>query len=135
MPRFVAPHPQGLAGFCRAFKTNPRGSTPGEANDKCITLAYHSNGFYFPDNTCWHFHNLHPREGGPDPAFLLLFHNDPASHFLFISRSRIPYAILANPTPGSSQILNPTPFLVKFWNLKIPFQTLTSYPANKSFCQ
>ena len=25
MPRFVAPHPRGLTGFCRAFKTNPRG--------------------------------------------------------------------------------------------------------------
>ena len=35
--------------------------------------------------------------GGSDPTFRLLFGKNPTSHFLFISISRIPCPILANP--------------------------------------
>ena len=31
-----AQYPGALVGFCLILKTNSRGSTPGEANDKCI---------------------------------------------------------------------------------------------------
>ena len=43
--------------------------------------------------------------GGPDSAFPLLFCKNPASHFLFISISRIPCPILAN--PNSQEQSNP----------------------------
>ena len=43
--------------------------------------------------------------GGPDPTFPLLFYENPASHFLFLLLSRIPYPILAN--PASREVSNP----------------------------
>ena len=35
---FYALFPGDLEGFCLIVKTNPRGSTPGKANDKCIMV-------------------------------------------------------------------------------------------------
>ena len=32
--------PGDLEGFCLIVKTNPRGSTPGKANDKCIRSCH-----------------------------------------------------------------------------------------------
>ena len=39
LPRFIAPHPRGLAGFCRAFKTNPRGCPRGRPPGKLMISA------------------------------------------------------------------------------------------------
>ena len=39
LPRFVAPHPWGLVGFCNAFQTNPRGCSGGRPSGKVMISA------------------------------------------------------------------------------------------------